>query len=371
MSKTEVIRMPLRDALRRGGDVWEGVLTNGTPKSPFMSWWWFRAWAEVAQPERVAESEVLAFAAGEAWHGLFPLARISRRIGPVPVTVLTWPMGDAGAPDHLDLPVASGTDVCAVIPSLERESWDAIVLPSVADPAPQVERLGAAFADRGYWVARRPLWACPYLDLTDNWDGYLATLSSSRRQTFRRKERKLKREHDVVLTEYGVERFDEGWGELVRLHKLRWEGGGSAFVGDLSMELHRRFAYELAQQGKLWLVSLDIEGTPVAAWYGFGYDRTVYFFQSGRDPEWERTSAGVVLMNMMIRRAIEQGYRRFDFMRGEESYKMRWTETQRTCYEWIVCRRSLRGALLRAEFGTRQVRSRARAWRQRLKARND
>src|SRR2546427_2275187 len=39
---------------------------------------------------------------------------------------------------------------------------------------------------------------------------------------------------------------------------------------------------------------------------------TVYSYQTGWDPRWERYSVGTVLMGLMIRRAIERGYRTLD-----------------------------------------------------------
>src|SRR5260370_7307932 len=77
----------------------------------------------------------------------------------------------------------------------------------------------------------------------------------------------------------------------------------------------------MARRGRLWLTTLDLDGQPAAAWYGFSSPDTVYFYQSGRAPQWEDASVGLVLMGMMIRRAIERGYRRFDFLRGAAAYK--------------------------------------------------
>jgi len=52
--------------------------------------------------------------------------------------------------------------------------------------------------------------ALPQLDLPTSWDDYLASLSPNRPPILRRKERSLRREHAVVLTDYDAERLDEG-----------------------------------------------------------------------------------------------------------------------------------------------------------------
>src|SRR5437016_215149 len=100
--------------------------------------------------------------------------------------------------------------------------------------------------------------------------------------------------------------------------------------------------------------ALSVSG---AARAGFALGDTVYPYQSGRDPRWERGRVGTVLMSLMIRRAIERGYRRLDFLRGEEAYKAEWTETARPCYEVVVFRAGWRGAVLRGfDWIARRVR---------------
>jgi CelD/BcsL family acetyltransferase involved in cellulose biosynthesis len=50
----------------------------------------------------------------------------------------------------------------------------------------------------------------------------------------------------------------------------------------------------------------------------------------------------------MIRRAIEGGYRRFDFLRGADPYKQHWTSTRCMTEEVTVFRRGFGGRMLRA-----------------------
>jgi CelD/BcsL family acetyltransferase involved in cellulose biosynthesis len=111
--------------------------------------------------------------------------------------------------------------------------------------------------------------------------------------------------------------------------------------------LHRHFAGWLADQRQLWLVTLDIDGVPAAAWYGFSVGDTLYHYQSGRDLRWERDRVGTVLMGLVIRRAIERGCRKLDFLRGEEPYKAEWTQTAHERHEVVVFRSGWRGGALR------------------------
>lgn len=342
-----ITRVPLADALDLGPDVWDRLLTRSGAGSPFLTWAWHRACADAVPPEEVdsCQALVLRGATGDV-QALFPFRVHQDGFWGVPVTGLGWAFGDLGCPDHLDILASPEADLDALPGALENLPWVAIRLGNVAEAAINVERFRAACERRGWTVRRRPLGRCPYLDLPGSWEAYLSSLSSHGRHAIRRKERKLSREHDVVLTDYGQGRLEEGLHHLQRLHALRW-GGGGAFRDPVMERLHRRFAAALADRDQLWLVTLDLDGAPAAAWYGFSLGDTVYHYQNGRDPRWERDRVGTVLMGLMIRRAIERGYRRLDLLRGEEPYKAEWTLTARPCYEVAVFRAGWRGAALR------------------------
>jgi CelD/BcsL family acetyltransferase involved in cellulose biosynthesis len=217
------------------------------------------------------------------------------------------------------------------------------VFDNLAEAAPNVDRVCEALARRGHGVRRSPLWPCPRLALPRSWEAYLGTLSPNRRQTLRRKERKLLREHGATLTEYAPGRLAEGWRHLMRLHDQRWSGAG-AFGDPRAETLQRNFAGDLAARGRVWLTTLDVGGEPAAAWYGFDAGDTVYFYH----PRWEEASVGQVLMGLMIRRAIERGFTWFDFLRGDDPYKRHWTGAQRMTQTVTVFRRGWGGAGLRA-----------------------
>ena len=341
------VRLPLAEALALGPGVWDRLAAHSERPCPFMTWAWHRAWTAAVEKHEVAAAQavVLRSAMGDV-EAVFPFRLHRTRFLGASVSTMAWAIGDLGCPDHLDLLASREAHLDALVAVLEDVPWEIIRLGNLAEGAPRMEQFCAACERRGWTVQRAPLWPCPYLDLPETWEAYLSTLSAHGRHAIRRKERKVQREHHAVVTEYGQGRLDEGLHHLQRLHSLRWEGGG-VFRDRAVERLQRGFAAELAERDQLWLVTLDLDGAPAAAWYGFALGDTVYHYQSGRDPRWERDRVGTVLQGLMIRRAIERGYRRLDFLRGEEPYKAEWTLTTRRCYEVVVCRAAWRGVALR------------------------
>jgi CelD/BcsL family acetyltransferase involved in cellulose biosynthesis len=337
----------LQDALDQGPVQWDRLLESSPVVSPFATWAWHRAWANAAPPEDLAASHVVMLRGAEGTlQAVLPVAVRPATFRRRPAAVLTWAIGDVGCPDHLEVPALPNAPLAALIPTLASLPWDVAILSNLAPEAPNAMRLAAAFTNAGFAVRRKTLWSCPYIELPATWEEYLASLSSSRRQRLRRYERKLQRDHTVTITDYGVERLEEGWQQLVSLHRQRWAGAG-VFDDPQVARMHRSFLHELAGRGGLWLTTIELNGQPAAAWYGFTDRDTVHFYQSGRDLRWEDESVGVVLMTVMIRRAIERGYRRFDFLRGDEAYKGLWTASQRSTAELVIFRPGWRGLWLR------------------------
>jgi CelD/BcsL family acetyltransferase involved in cellulose biosynthesis len=340
--------VPLVEALDLGAAVWDGLLECSPAAAPFAGWAWHQAWAHSAPREDLEASHAVLLRDRDGdVAALLPVGIRRLTFRRRCATALTWAIEDVGCPDHLDVPARADADLAAMIPALLSLPWDVLILNNVAAAAVNAPRLAAALRHCGATVRQTPVWSCPYLDLPPTWDAYLASLSANRRQRLRREERRLVRDHTVVRTDYDTKRFEEGWRHLVSLHELRWAGAG--VFSDARLErLHRNFAEAAARRGELWLTTLDVDGQPAAAWYGFAHRDTVYFYQSGRDPRWERQGVGLVLMTQMIRHAIERGYRRFDFLRGDEAYKGLWTASHRRTVEFVIFRPGWRGLWLRS-----------------------
>lgn len=153
-----------------------------------------------------------------------------------------------------------------------------------------------------------------------NWADYLANRSGNLRQEIRRFERRAS-SHDLRCTSpRTAEEFEAGLDALFALHRARW-GRPTNFAR--REQFHREFARISHDRGwaRLWL--LNVDDRPVAAWYGFRFANTESYYQMGRDPEWDRTRVGFVLLVHSIREALNDGMTEYFFLRGGEGYKYR------------------------------------------------
>ena len=87
------------------------------------------------------------------------------------------------------------------------------------------------------------------------------------------------------------------------------------------------------RQGHLQFHWLELDGRPVALEYHLTGGGVLYAYQAGVDPEAMEFQPGKLLNLATIRRAIEQGYRAFDFLRGDEPYKAHFRAAPRPSLE--------------------------------------
>lgn len=160
-----------------------------------------------------------------------------------------------------------------------------------------------------------------------SWDDFLASKSSNFRQQARRRERKLAKEHDLRFRlSDDPDRLDADLDVLFALHEERWTTAGSGALEERRAAFHRDFARVALDRGWLRLWLLELDGKPAAAWYGLRFANRELYYQAGRDPELERAAVGFVLLAHSVREAMNDGMREYDFLRGGEGYKDRFTD---------------------------------------------
>jgi CelD/BcsL family acetyltransferase involved in cellulose biosynthesis len=168
--------------------------------------------------------------------------------------------------------------------------------------------------------------ASPVIDLAAerDWESYLGARSANFRQQVRRRARKLQSAEGVSfnLTEDPAQ-LQHDLDVLLTLHAARWGDASNAFAGAREA-FHLEFAARALERGwlRLWIASAG--GAPVAAWYGFRFSGVESFYQSGRDPDWDRSRVGAGLLEHTIREAFADGMREYRLLRGDEEYKRRY-----------------------------------------------
>ncbi len=269
----------------------------------------------------------------------------SRVVEALAQSLLASLTGPSGQPDSLIHRGNNGMDWAANGISLAEGSacpgsWHLLELADVDSKDPAVEALAKAMAKRGCWVDRTPAGHCWVIELPPTWEAFLQMLSRSHRIRLRRIDKRFFATGRAVFhTVSQPEQLPGAMDLLVALHRQRRRhlGQPDCFVSSRFETFHRQLAPELLAAGLLELHWLEVDGQPVAAEYHLRGDKTIYAYQSGMAPSEQCPSPGEWLHMATIRRAIEIGYREFDFLRGDEPYKAHWRAQPRPAETfWIV-----------------------------------
>ncbi|MGH7192665.1 MAG: GNAT family N-acetyltransferase [Candidatus Saccharimonadales bacterium] len=228
---------------------------------------------------------------------------------------------------HTDAAAAVAQRLAEWLVDEARDDWDLLELAGVDADEPAMAALIRQMRLRRHHVHERRQHSTWRLELPDSWDAFLARLSGKRRSRVRAAQRRmLDSGRAIVHTARSTAEIHEGLGILQHLHEQRRQSLGDD--GCFSTPGFREFVYDAAERflelEKLQLDWLEIDARPAAAEFKLLDGDTVYYYQTGMEPSLAGDSPGWLLQIASLRRAIDEGFRWFDFLRGDETYKSAW-----------------------------------------------
>jgi CelD/BcsL family acetyltransferase involved in cellulose biosynthesis len=292
---------------------WSELVPRGVQPRVFVSPRWLREWwAEFAGDRELI---LLSVRDGGDLVGVAPLMRDGTR--------LTF-AGDTEICDYMDITAKTGAEkgiLAAVLRSLGEEPWDELVLWAVPDNSPTMAALPSVCGDLGLSLDVNFEDVCPRVSLPDSWEEYLAGLNKKDRHELRRKLRKLPQGGTVALEVWTTPGdVEAALDDFLRLHGAA-RSDKAAFMTERMSAFFRRIVCALAGDGLVELTFLTLDGVRVAAVLCFKEDDVLLLYNSGYDPAYAGLSVGLLSKALALRRAIEQGVKCFDLLRGAEAYK--------------------------------------------------
>ncbi|MGV3592755.1 MAG: GNAT family N-acetyltransferase [Gammaproteobacteria bacterium] len=348
---------------------WTELLQASSSDTFFLTWEWLYTWwkhlhgnrrlhiVTVRQEGRLVALAPLAVRPRQ-WNRLMPFEMLEF-LG----------CGSVGS-DYLSLIVRRGFEDTAlpVLVTGLRDSGYVLELSHVDRTSAQMSAAAAELRAQGWREQCATIERCPHIPLEGHtWDSYLGTLGRTHRTNFRRKVKKLNQLYKLRIEEARTDTERRAALDvLVNLHlKRRREVGDSDALHTPELIAFHEEATAIAlQRGWLKLYVMWLDDAPVAAMYGFEYDRVFNFYQSGFDSAYATYSVGLVMAGLSIQGAIERGIRDFDFLHGEEPYKYLWASAERELLRFHFFPPHARGMLvdrtMHLRRGTLQLLSR---WR--------
>jgi CelD/BcsL family acetyltransferase involved in cellulose biosynthesis len=226
---------------------------------------------------------------------------------------------------------------------------------------PAESRLLQALEPYGVWQIE--VVESPVLDLDGGWEEtYRQRTNAKKRNLHARRRRQLERLGQLEVSVARSEReLKRGLEEAFALHRLRWHGrpDHSDFGTSEGMRFHRDAMHALLDLDAPRIVTLRLDGRPIAFhYYLLLFDR-MYVHRLGFDPHYARYSPGLINTLDAIAAAAQEGARRVEFLGGGERYKLELADGVQPMHRLIGQPRGIRGQVL-ARATSAGVRARLR-----------
>jgi CelD/BcsL family acetyltransferase involved in cellulose biosynthesis len=156
---------------------------------------------------------------------------------------------------------------------------------------------------------------------------HLATLSSNARYQLRRSQRALAARGKLRLERAETPAQAQAWlAALIELHQASWRQRGKpgAFADPFMRRFHETLLARAMPRHEVDLLRLSVGDDPVGYLYNLQSCGQVFAYQSGLAHQIDspHEKPGLTLHALAIQRALEEGTRVYDFLGGDNRYKL-------------------------------------------------
>jgi CelD/BcsL family acetyltransferase involved in cellulose biosynthesis len=306
-------------------DEWNRLLSKAVTDVPFLRHEYLATWWSTLGGGEWKDAQLCVGVARDPAGGLVGLAPLFRAqtLDGRPGLLL---LGSIEISDYLDL-IASEADIPQFTERLMEElsrdpasDWEVIDLYNVPEASPSLTALKTVAENHGWNVTQSRFRPCPVVDLSGDWDSYLAGIDKKQRHELRRKMRRAAENPQRV--DWRIIEADDVEPSLdVFMRLMALDERKAAFLTPAMRMQIKRSALAAHDNGWLQLSVLDVGGQMVAGYLNFDYGGRLWVYNSFVDPQYSSLSPGWVLLGYVIQWAIEHGRRQLDFLRGGEQYK--------------------------------------------------
>ena len=323
-------------------DAWNRLSESAESPNVFMTFDWFRAWNQrfIQENPSGRRLSVLVIKKDGAVVGISPLIRrnVSRfGFGACKVEFV------GREADYNDLVLgddpAGQSEAIVELLAQTQDQWDLVNLRDLRDTENTIARLAKALSLAGLTYRVLPEEErCPYLVIDAPWSEMLTRRSPSSRHVFRNQQSRLGRMYAEGLRVRIIENPLDEPGLLGKLIALE---GQKLVNGELSPpvlgkypEVFQALFDTLGPRGWLYIALMEL-GERLLAWrFGFRCGKKLWGYLTAYDHSFSHLSPGTMLIPAVVDYGLSRGCDEYDFLRGEEPYKARWSTGVHQSY-WL------------------------------------
>jgi CelD/BcsL family acetyltransferase involved in cellulose biosynthesis len=198
----------------------------------------------------------------------------------------------------------------------------------------------------------------PYIKIESEWDDYRKTIKRGlkwlKMNYALKKFSKLK---DVEHNICNEKTFQQVKDVFFELHKQRqaYKLGRSIFEEEKCRNFFNDILVAFYKEDWIHFSYIRAEGKIISVVLGFKHNKRFSYWIPVFDPAFLKSYPGKVHLHNLIKQCFSDKYKVFDFMRGDEPYKFRWSNMQQESYEIILCKNNLYLMIHKAKIWIRRI----------------
>jgi CelD/BcsL family acetyltransferase involved in cellulose biosynthesis len=329
---------------------WNQLALQGEVGNIFLTYEWCKAFSEtiLAAKQKNAVCVLVAFL-GSRVVGIAPLALWKREGILRPFNELKF-IGDPRS-DYSDFLIEKEAE--GIIPAFmgylksasRQVKWDELYLSQIPEDSNTIQILSQYAEEQGFPCKVEDSSVCLSLIICKDKNSREQLMSSIRRKkTIRQAEAKLSRLGNLVHKRLvSLDDMNEWLEYVFAQHMDRWvnKTGTSIFMGEENINFYRTLVQDIGNQGWLRFSLLLLDNEAIATHFGFLYGGVYYYYKPTFDQSYREYSPGNILLTRLIEDCIHENVQKFDFGRGDETYKRRFTNHSMRNRNFILYRNTL------------------------------
>jgi len=324
---------------------WNRLSKTAAFPNVFMTFDWFRAWNQrLTQEDRSGRRNlsVLVLKQNGTVAGISPLIhRTASRFG-YAVRKVEFVGGHADYNDFVlgNDPAGQGKAIADFLTQTQ-DHWDLVDLRNLRETGSTIALIEKALSHAGLMYRVLPEEErCPYLPIDAPWAVMLSKFSPHPRHNLRTQQNRLDRMSAQGLRVRIIENPQDEprlLEELIALDRQKHVHGelSQPFIAKYP-EVFQSLFDTLGPRGWVYVALMELGDRPLGSLVGFRCGKNLWAYQTAYNRSFSRLSPGTMLVPALIDYGFSHGYNEYDFLRGEESYKMRWSTGFHQTYRLLV-----------------------------------
>ncbi|MDP2939810.1 MAG: GNAT family N-acetyltransferase [Candidatus Omnitrophota bacterium] len=328
---------------------WDSFLDESGQNNIFLTFDWLYNWWQCFKKDY--SLYIILAKENDKIYGIAPLM-ISKRFGFRELRFIS-----SNISDYEDIITSGSTEKRREIIEIilnklyESNEWDIFRLNRIRQESPSLSSFDNIVHNRIFAniFLKQHKEGAPYIKITKTWDDYHSALRKKLVADTRRQLSKLTKQDANFLfkkieNESEISLFLD---KLIEFYKLRRKSKHTKCIFDngLTSSFIKIVADKFFHKGWLDLSFMEFKGKKVAMHFGFIYRDRFYYFMPVHNNEFYQYSPGRLLLYDLIHKCFDNHIRQFDFMLGEEDYKLDWKTGIERLYFVTMFQKTLKGSI--------------------------